>query len=127
MKKFYITTLVVYALFVIHLVEEMLRESGEFDFSVFIPLIFYPVSLIGMYLNKRWGFWTALVLNILMVLITGIGHFNPNSHDFVQVIYSHWGGLTGIVAAKIAALVPATALAAVWFGIQAVKSNEISK
>jgi hypothetical protein len=128
MRKFYLATVVVYGLFAIHLIEEMLRERGEgFDFSGFIPLVLYPISLIAMYLKKGWGLWMALVLNILMLIITSVGHFNPNSHDFVMMIYSHWNGLTGIEAAKIAILVPVMAMVAVLFGVKAIKSGEASK
>jgi hypothetical protein len=125
MKKFYIATLLAYSLFVLHVVEEILREAGEtFDSSVLMPLILYPIALMAMYLNKKWGFWLAFILNILLLILSSAGHFNPDSHDFVRATYEHWGGSLGVLAGGLAVALPITALVAALKGIKILRSSE---
>ena len=124
MKKFYILSMLAYGLLAVHILEESLRLGRESaELGVLIPFIFFPLGFIGIYLNRKWGFWFVFIMTILVALLPTLSHLVSSSESYVGTIFSFWGGLTGAVSVAVALLLSLFGIAALVTGMGIVFSR----
>ena len=125
MKKFYIFAMLAYGFLAVHMLEESLRLGRESpELGVLIPFTFFPLGFIGIYLDKKWGFWFVFLMTILVSLLPTLSHFIPSSGSYVGTIFSFWGGLTGAASVAVALLLSLFGIAALIAGTGIVFSRK---
>lgn len=114
-RTFVLLSVIVTALFAVHVWEEVMRgalpgmEALAVGSPVFLALV---IGAIAAWMRLGWGLGMAMAGHLWIVIAAGLSHFNPASPDYVGNINAAWGGAMGITLAAVAALVWLAALIA---------------